>query len=94
MKQNKRLTKGFGMISNDVIRNPDISLREKSIYSYLASYANNDTNELYVGVKRMASENGVTESTIKRILDSLSKKGIIFRQTTKVGSNTKTVLLK
>ena len=92
--QNKRLVRGFGMVSSDVIRDPDVSLREKSVYAYLASYANSETNEVYVGVKRMASENGVTESTIKRILNSLSKKGIIFRQTTKVGSNTKTVLLK
>ncbi len=29
--QNKRLVRGFGMVSSDVIRDPDVSLREKSL---------------------------------------------------------------
>jgi len=92
---NVRLSKGFGMVSNDVIRNPALSLREKSIYAYLCTYSNKTTNELHVGIKRMAAENGVTESTIKRILQSLIRKNVIFRTASKTpGGNSKTLILK
>lgn len=75
-----RTTFGFGMVSNTVIRDPNISLREKSIYSYLCTYADHKTNELYVGIDRIAAECGVDHSTIKRILKSLKDKGIISRK--------------
>jgi DNA-binding MarR family transcriptional regulator len=90
---NNRVNKGFGMVSNTVIRNPEISLREKAIYAYLSSYANSN-NELTVSVNRIAEECGITPSTVKRIVDSLIKKGVIGRIKRGIGQSYKTILLK
>jgi DNA-binding MarR family transcriptional regulator len=91
---NIRTKGGFGMISNNVMRDPDITLREKAIYSYLCTYANSKTNELYVGVDKMAAECGVDHSTIKRILKSLVKKGVIKRMARGNLNSSVTTILK
>lgn len=81
------------MVTSNVLRNPDISLRDKGLYSYLATYANSD-NILTVSINRAANECGVDESTIKRILDQLKKQGIIVREQREHGKSYKTTLLK
>ncbi len=75
-----RFKKGFGMVSNSVMRNPDISLRAKALYSYMASYADADTGELTVSINRIASECGIAHSTVKRILKELVNKDVIERK--------------
>lgn len=94
MSNNPRLNKGFGQVSSAVMRDPDISFREKGLYAYLSTYTNASTNQCTVSVHKMASECGVNESTISRILKSLEQKGIIKR--TDRGSTTShiTTLLK
>jgi hypothetical protein len=91
---NPRLKNGFGMVSNAVIRDPTITLREKSIYSYLCTYADIKTNELYVGIDRISAECGVNHSTIKRILKSLKEKGIISRKARGNFNSSVTIILK
>ena len=91
--KNERLKGGYGMVSNTVMRNPDLSLREKGIYAYLATYSNTD-NELTVSINRMAAECGVTPSTIKRIIESLKEKGVIMREIRGNSLSYRTVLLK
>jgi DNA-binding MarR family transcriptional regulator len=91
--KNPRLKGGYGMVTSNVLRNPDISLRDKGLYSYLATYANSD-NILTVSINRAANECGVDESTIKRILDQLKKQGIIVREQREHGKSYKTTLLK
>ena len=93
MMKNNRVIKGFGMVSSLVIRDPDLTLQEKALYSYLCSYSGGQ-NEVFVSVNRMCSECGITQSTVKRILTSLEKKGIILRENRTVGSTRKTILLK
>lgn len=82
------------MVTYDVMRDPEISLREKAIYSYLCTYANSKTNELYVGINRIAAECGVDHSTIKRIIKSLKDKGIISRTLRGNLNSSITVILK
>ena len=48
--KNVRVKGGFGMVSNTVIRDPEISLKDKAIYAYLSTYANGQTNECTVGI--------------------------------------------
>ena len=93
MKKNARLKDGFGMVSNTVIRDPELSLREKSIYAYLSSYANSE-NKCNVGLDRMAAECGVDQSTIKRILSTLKKKGVILRISRGIKTSAITILNK
>ena len=91
---NPRLSKGFGQVSNLAIRSPDLTLREKGLYSYLATFANAYTNELTVGINRMAEECDTDQSTIKRILTSLQNKGYIYRKSNGMSRIKTTVLLK
>lgn len=91
--KNPRLNKGYGMVSNEVIRDPNLSLREKGVYAYLSTYANKD-NVLTVSVDRAASECGVDQSTIRRILDTLKKSGVIVRESRGSGNSYKTTLIK
>ena len=47
---NPRLSKGFGQVSNEVMRDPELSLKDKGLYSYLCTFAGSQTNELIVSV--------------------------------------------
>jgi DNA-binding MarR family transcriptional regulator len=76
--KNTRISKGYGIVSNTVMRDPDISLGEKSLYAYLSTYADAN-NQLFVSVNKMADECGVGQSTVKRYLSNLEKKQIISR---------------
>jgi DNA-binding MarR family transcriptional regulator len=88
------LQNGFTRISNNVVRDPNIPLREKGLYVLLASYANNDTGETTVSVRKMADECGVDQSSVRRTLDKLISMGLIRR--TRRGKNESwiTTLLK
>lgn len=88
-----RLKNGYGMISSDVVRNPNISLRDKGLYAYLCSYADVN-NTLTVSVNRAASECNVDPSTIRRILDQLKKDGVIVRESRGSGQSFKTIINK
>ena len=81
------------MVSSTVVRDPNISLRDKGLYAYLASYADID-NTLTVSVNRAASECNVDPSTIRRILDQLKKEGIVVREPRGSGQSFKTILNK
>jgi len=91
--KNPRLSKGYGMVSSSVVRDPNISLRDKGLYAYLVSYADID-NTLTVSVNRAASECDVDPSTIRRILDQLKKAGVIIRETRGTGQSFKTIIVK
>jgi DNA-binding MarR family transcriptional regulator len=91
---NYRLKDGFGQVSNNIMRDPEVSLQEKAVYSYLCTYSDASTNQTYVGIAKMANECGVSQSTIKRILDGLESKKIIMRVSRGNGLTTFTNLLK
>lgn len=88
------LQNGFTQVSNNVVRNPDIPLREKGLYLLLASYAHNETGETTVSVSKMSDECGLDQSSVRRTLDSLINLGLIKR--TRRGKNESwiTTLLK
>jgi predicted transcriptional regulator len=92
--KNPRIHKGFGMVSKEVIRDPDVSLRDKAIYAHLASYTDGKTNETTVGIDRIAAECGVDHSTVKRSLKSLKDKKIIERISRGINATSITILLK
>ena len=81
------------MVSSSVVRDPNISLRDKGLYAYLASYANID-NTLTVSVNRAANECDVDPSTIRRILNQLKKAGVIVREIKNIGTSYTTTLIK
>jgi DNA-binding MarR family transcriptional regulator len=91
---NSRLTNGFGQVSNTVIRDPTLSLKEKAIYAYLCTYVDNYTNETIVSVSRISNECGVSQATVKRCLSILESKGYIKRIARGYGKTHITELLK
>ncbi len=91
LSSTRSLTK-FGRVSNHVMQDPSISLKDKGLYAYLCTKADNDTGETYVSIYKMAAECGSTPATIKRSLSALQKLGVITRVPGNVGSNTKTII--
>jgi DNA-binding MarR family transcriptional regulator len=92
--KNSRLNGGFGFTSKTVMTDPELSMKEKGLYAYLATYADSATNELRVSVNRMCAELGVTQATVKRSLKILEDKQIIKRINTGALQTRRTVLLK
>lgn len=82
------------MVSNTVLRDPEVSLGEKALYSYLSTYADGKTNELFVSVNKIASEMGIGVSTVKRYISNLEKKNVIRRLSRGQLNSKLTILLK
>lgn len=89
-----RTKDGFGMVSNTVLRDPELSLGEKALYSYLSTYADSHTGELFVSINRIAAELGIGHSTVKRHIHTLEKKGILMRLKRGHGMSSITKLVK
>ena len=89
-----RIKQGFGQVSNTVLRDPELSLGEKALYSYLSTYADSHTDELFVSVNRIAAEMNIGQSTVKRHLHTLEKKGVILRLKRGHGMSSITKLMK
>jgi DNA-binding IscR family transcriptional regulator len=92
--KNSRLKNGYGLVSSCVVRDPNLSLRDKGLYAYLASYADATSNTLTVSVNKAAAECNVDPSTIRRILEQLRKANVIVRETRGKGQSYKTILNK
>jgi len=91
---NQRIKGGFGQVSNTVLRDPELSLGEKALYAYLCTYADSQTDELFVSINRIAAELGIGHSTVKRHLYTLEKKAVIIRLKRGHGMSSITKLVK
>jgi len=92
--KNLRLKGGFGQVSCNVLRDPDLTLKDKGLYAYLSTYADSVENQLTVSVNKIAAECGTTPSTVKRSIEVLKSKGIIRRVRSGRNTPVKTILLK
>lgn len=92
--QNIRLNGGFGQCTNNVMRDPSISVRDKAVYAYLCTYADSQSNTLTPSVFRMADELGVCKQTIIRSLKQLEDQNIISRVSRGRGQSKITIILK
>lgn len=91
---NSRLKGGFGQCTSNVMRDPNIKMRDKAVYSYLCVFADSQTNLTHVSVKTMAAELNVTPSTIIRALKELQSNQIVKRIARGRGQATVTQILK
>jgi len=92
--KNLRLKGGFGQVSCNVLRDPDLTLKDKGLYAYLSTYADSVENQLTVSVNKIAAECGTTPSTVKRSIEVLKSKGNIRRVRSGRNKPVKTILLK
>ena len=90
---NQRLQYKYGLVSNNVVRNPELCLRSKGLYAYLCTYADTN-NECTVSVNRIAAECNLSHSSVKRIIDILVKKGVIVREERGILQSYKTIIIK
>ena len=77
--QNTRLKDGFGQCSSTVLRDTGIGIREKALYAYLCTFADSQSNMLYVSVFRMAADMNISKQTVLRSLKQLETINIITR---------------
>jgi len=94
MSRGRLAYKKYGIVTNDVVRDPNLSLRDKGLYAYLATYTSMIDDASTVSVNKAANECGVDPSTIRRIMEKLKKAGILVREKRGIGQSFKTILNK
>lgn len=67
---------GFGMVSKQVMTNPNISLGAKALYSYLCTFANNE-NQAFPSRERILNQLNISKDTYYNYLNELKTMGYI-----------------
>jgi DnaD/phage-associated family protein len=67
---------GYGLIAKKVMKDSDLSLSAKAIYSYLCSYAGNETSA-FPSVKLIKYELGISKDTFYKYMKELTDKSYI-----------------
>ncbi len=68
----------YGIVSLDIILDPDITLQAKGLYSTLACYANKERT-CFPSISTLSNDLNVSERTIKRLIKELKNKKIVVR---------------
>ncbi len=68
----------YGIVSRDIILDPDITLQAKGLYSALACYANKERT-CFPSISTLSNDLNVSERTIKRLIKELKTKNLIKR---------------
>jgi predicted transcriptional regulator len=68
----------FGIVSCNVILDPDITLQSKALYAVLACYANKQRT-CFPSISTLSNDLNVSERTIKRLIKELKNKKIVVR---------------
>ena len=70
---------GFTQVPNFILRNPDISVGAKVVYSMFLSYAwHNDS--CFPGQERLAQDIGMSRSRVTEFISELSRAGLVTIQ--------------
>jgi len=70
--------KRFGVVNQIVLKDPELSIQAKGLYSLLSTYAN--TNRMcYPSVNTLADNCNMSRSTIERLIKELKEKEYIKR---------------
>lgn len=70
--------KKFGIVSDEVVKDPGLSLRAKGLYALLTSYAGKDRT-CFPSINTLAEMSGVSRRTVERTLNELEHKEYIKR---------------
>lgn len=68
---------GYGLIAKKVMKDSSLSLSSKAIYSYLCSYAGNESSA-FPSVKLIKHELGISKDTFYKYIKELINKGYII----------------
>jgi len=89
LKFYNRTLKNFGKVNQDVMRDPDVSINAKAVYSLLCTYLGEKTY-CYPSTSKLAAELNKSISTVNRALKELNDNGIINRVGTPPGMSSNT----
>lgn len=67
----------FIMVTRKVIEDPTLRASDKSVYTTLCMYADNETAEAWPSRDTLMKKSGVSDNTLRRSLKELSDKGYI-----------------
>lgn len=73
------MAKKFGIVSDEVVKDPSLSLRAKGLYALLASYADKNRT-CYPKINTLAEYAGVSRRSVERTLNELEEKGYLTRE--------------
>lgn len=73
------MAKKFGIVTDEVIKDPSLSLRAKGLYALLASYADKN-RQCYPKINTLAEFSGVSRRSVERTLNELEEKGYLIRE--------------
>ena len=79
MSETTKVNYRFGIVSYDVITDPDLSMKAKAVYSILCIYANKN-RKCWPSIATIADTSGVSYRTITRALRELKNKKYIKRE--------------
>ena len=68
----------YGIVMDEVMKDPDLSLRAKGLYGLLATYADKERT-CFPSTNTLAEFSGISKRTIERTLKELEKKNYIIR---------------
>ena len=68
----------FGVVTKDVMQDPNLSLQAKGVYGLLATFASKDRT-CFPSTTHLAELSGVHKRTIERALVELKKKGYVIK---------------
>lgn len=68
--------KGYGIVRQRIMRDPEISRGAKTVYAYLCSYCG-ATNTCYPPQQLMCYELGICRNTLVKYFDELTEKKIV-----------------
>lgn len=73
------MAKKFGIVNEEVVKDPGLSLRAKGLYALLSSYANKNRT-CYPKINTLAEFSGVSRRSVERALNELEQKGYVTRE--------------
>jgi len=74
----KKLKYRYGIVSRDIILNPDVTLQAKALYAVLSCYANKQRS-CFPSISTLSNDLNVSERTIKRLIKELKTKNLVVR---------------
>ena len=75
---NKKLKYRYGIVSRDIILNPDVTLQAKALYAVLSCYANKQRS-CFPSILTLSNDLNGSERTIKRLIKELKTKHFVHR---------------
>tara|TARA_R110000744_G_scaffold242730_1_gene359782 strand:- start:231 stop:482 length:252 start_codon:yes stop_codon:yes gene_type:complete len=75
----ERYNKQFGIVSKDIITDPELSMQAKAVYAILTTYCNSKRT-CFPSINTIADLCDVNPRTISRKIKELKEKGYITRK--------------